>query len=119
MTSDAQRRVLAAADHLEWLAARTTGGRWEVGGLLASRPEVIAHHEDGSTEHVADARAGTAHWITTLCPDTAPHLVQWLRATAAAADTTAADAALAFADAVLTSADSFPAAAPQRRPGSR
>lgn len=102
MTSDPQRRLLAAADLLDQLAACTTGGRWEVGGLLASRPEVIARYEDGTTQHVADARADTAHWITTLSPATAPHLVRWLRATAAGADATAADAALAFADAVLT-----------------
>ena len=33
--------LLAAANRLEALAARTTGGSWEVRGLLASRPEVV------------------------------------------------------------------------------
>ncbi len=103
MTVEPHRRLLAAADLLEQLAARTTGGRWERGGLLASRPEVIAHFEDGTTQHVADARADTAQWITTLSPATAAHLARWLRVTAGA-DATAADAATAFADAVLTTA---------------
>jgi hypothetical protein len=32
------------AERLELLAGRTTAGDWRTGGLLASRPEVIAHH---------------------------------------------------------------------------
>ncbi|NMH99582.1 hypothetical protein [Pseudonocardia acidicola] len=93
----------AAADVLERLAARTTAGRWTASGLLATRPEVIAHHEDGSTEHVAEARAGTANWIVALSPATAPHLVRWLRATAdtAAAGDPATTAAVAFAETLL------------------
>ena len=70
-----------AADRLERLAGRTTAGDWRTGGLLASRPEVIAHRVDG-TEHVAEARAGTAPWITALSPAVAPSLAAWLRAAA-------------------------------------
>ncbi|MCZ2848925.1 hypothetical protein [Modestobacter sp. VKM Ac-2978] len=80
--------LLAAADHLDALAARTTGGSWTVGGLLASRPEVVARSADGSTEHVAEARARTAEWIVTLSPAVAGPLVAWLRS---AADATPAD----------------------------
>jgi hypothetical protein len=72
----------AAADVLESLAARTTPGDWRVGGLLASRPEVIAHHADGGTEHVAEARAGTGPWIAALSPALAGPLAAWLRAAA-------------------------------------
>jgi hypothetical protein len=71
-----------AAERLEALAARTTPGNWTLGGLLATRPEVIAHAPDGGTEHVAEARAGTAAWITTLSPVLAGPLVAWLRAAA-------------------------------------
>jgi hypothetical protein len=76
-------RVLlhTAADRLDALAARTTSGDWRLGGLLASRPEVIAH-DGGATEHVAEARAGTAAWISALSPAVAPSLVAWLRAAA-------------------------------------
>jgi hypothetical protein len=104
MTEEDRATLRQAADVLERLAARTTGGRWLVRGLLATRPEVIAHHADGSTEHVAEGRAGTAHWISTLSPATAPHLVRWLRATAGAdqAAGPVAAAALAFATTVLT-----------------
>ena len=89
-------RVLlqTAADRLEALAARTTSGDWRIGGLLASRPEVIAH-DDGATEHVAEARAGTAAWISALSPAVAAPLAAWLRA--AAPD----PAAVAFARALL------------------
>jgi len=72
----------AAADRLEQLAARTTGGSWRVQGLLASRPEVVAHRADGSTEHVAEARARTAEWIVALSPGLAGPLAAWLRAAA-------------------------------------
>ncbi len=70
------------ADRLERLAARTTSGDWRPGGLLASRPEVIAHRSDGSTEHVAEARAASAAWITTLSPAVAGPLIAWLRVAA-------------------------------------
>jgi hypothetical protein len=71
-----------AAERLEVLAARTTPGIWRLGGLLATRPEVIAHGPDGGTEHVAEARAGTAAWIAALSPAVAGPLVAWLRAAA-------------------------------------
>ena len=71
-----------AADRLEHLAARTTPGDWRLGGLLATRPEVVAHRPDGSTEHVAEARAGSAAWITALSPAVAGPLAALLRAAA-------------------------------------
>jgi hypothetical protein len=79
---DDARLLLAAADRLEALAARTTGGTWTVRGLLATRPEVVAEAADGATEHVADARARTAEWICTLSPALAGPLAGWLRAAA-------------------------------------
>jgi hypothetical protein len=82
-----------AADRLERLAVRTTAGDWRTGGLLASRPEVIAHGPDGGTEHVAEARAGTGAWITALSPAVAGPLVSWLRSAAERPD----PAATAFA----------------------
>jgi hypothetical protein len=84
-----------AADRLERLAARTTGGDWRIGGLLASRPEVIAHATDGGTEHVAEARAGTGAWITALSPAVAAPLAAWLRTAASAAQPPAPAVALA------------------------
>ena len=72
----------AAADRLEQLAARTTPGDWRIGGLLATRPEVIAHRA-GDTEHVAEARAASAAWISALSPAVGPPLAAWLRAAAA------------------------------------
>jgi hypothetical protein len=72
----------AAADRVETLADRTTGGAWTTRGLLASRPEVVAVQEDGGTEHVAEARARSAEWITTLSPVVAGPLAGWLRAAA-------------------------------------
>ncbi|WP_236830409.1 hypothetical protein [Blastococcus sp. KM273128] len=72
-----------AADRLEAIAARTTGGDWHLGGLLASRPEVVAHGPGGGTEHVAEARARSAAWITALSPAVAGPLAAWLRAAAA------------------------------------
>jgi hypothetical protein len=68
-----------AADRLERLAARTTAGDWRTSGLLASRPEVVAHRPDGGTEHVAEARAASAAWITALSPAAAAPLAAWLR----------------------------------------
>jgi hypothetical protein len=83
VTADDVARLLLAADRLEALAARTTPGDWRLGGLLATRPEVIAHGVDGGTEHVAEARALTAGWIAALSPAVAPALAEWLRAAAA------------------------------------
>jgi hypothetical protein len=71
-----------AAARLEALAARATAGDWRVGGLLATRPEVVAHRPDGGTEHVAEARAASAAWITALSPALAGPLAGWLRAAA-------------------------------------
>ncbi len=68
-----------AADRLEELAARTPGGRWSTRGLLATRPEVVAELPDGTSQHVAEARAATAGWITTLSPALAGPLAGWLR----------------------------------------
>ena len=65
---DPDQLLRTAADRLEALAARTTPGNWRVGGLLATRPEVVAHSPDGRTEHVAEARAGTGAWIAALSP---------------------------------------------------
>jgi hypothetical protein len=78
---DDRALLRTAADRLEALAARTTAGDWRPGGLLATRPDVIAHR-DGGTEHVAEARAGTAAWITALSPAVGPPLAAWLRAAA-------------------------------------
>ncbi len=67
------------ATRLEDLATRTTAGDWRIGGLLATRPEVVAHRPDGGTEHVAEARAASAAWITALSPALAGPLGAWLR----------------------------------------
>jgi hypothetical protein len=75
--------LLEAARRLEELAARTTPGDWRLAGLLASRPEVVAHQPDGSTEHVAEARRNTAAWIMALSPAVAAPLAAWLRTAAA------------------------------------
>jgi hypothetical protein len=93
---DDEQLLRAAADRIDQLAARTTGGHWGLGGLLASRPEVVARLADGTTEHVAEARARTAEWIVTLSPALAGPLVAWLR-TASPADSHA----LAVARALL------------------
>jgi hypothetical protein len=87
-----------AAARLEVLAARTTPGDWRVGGLLASRPEVVAHLPGGGTEHVAEARAGTSAWITALSPALVTPLAAWLRAAATAepVDRTAVEVARAL-----------------------
>ena len=87
-----------AAYRLERLAARTTAGDWRLGGLLASRPEVIAHRPDGGTEHIAEARAQTGAWITALSPAVAAPLAAWLRSAAEGAPD---PAALALADVLL------------------
>jgi hypothetical protein len=90
VTADDAADLRAAADRLERLAGRTTGGDWRLAGLLATRPEVIAHASDGGTEHVAEARARTGEWIATLSPDLAAPIAAWLRA---AADAEPVDAA--------------------------
>ncbi len=82
--TDPAGMLRAAADRLEALAARTTPGEWRVTGLLATRPEVVAHAPDGGTEHVAEARAASAAWITALSPAVAAPRAAWLRAAAAA-----------------------------------
>jgi hypothetical protein len=78
---DDRTLLRTAADRLEQLTARTTAGDWRTAGLLASRPEVIAYRE-GATEHVAEARAGSAAWITSLSPAVGTSLARWLRAAA-------------------------------------
>ena len=75
--------LLEAARRLEELAARTTPGDWRLKVLLASRPEVVAHKADGSTEHVAEARERTAAWILALSPAVAGPLAAVLRKAAA------------------------------------
>jgi hypothetical protein len=80
--TDPATLLRSAADRLEALAARTTTGDWRPAGLLASRPEVVAHRSDGSTEHVAEARAGSAGWILALSPAVAAPLAAVLRAAA-------------------------------------
>jgi hypothetical protein len=76
---DDRALIRSVADRLEALAARTTDGDWRVTGLLASRPEVVAHRPDGGTEHVAEARERTAPWIAALSPAVAGPLVTLLR----------------------------------------
>ena len=78
--------LLSAATLVTDTAARATAGDWRIGGLLASRPEVVAHRPDGSTEHVAEARAASARWIAGLSPAVAVPLAGWLRAAAERAD---------------------------------
>jgi hypothetical protein len=92
---EAAELLRTAAARLERLATRTTRGEWRLGGLLATRPEVVAHAADGGTEHVAEARARTAEWIAALSPDLAAPLAAWLRAAAGndPVDHTAADVA--------------------------
>jgi hypothetical protein len=82
MISDDAALLRTAAERLTELAGRTTAGDWRLGGLLASRPEVVAHRPDGGTEHVAEARAGSARWIAALSPGVAGPLADWLRAAA-------------------------------------
>jgi hypothetical protein len=93
-----------AADALEQLAAHTPAGRWTLHGPSAVRPDVIAHHADGSTEYVANARARTAPWISTMSPAIAPHVVWFLRFAAAQGaelDTRIAASALGLAAEIL------------------
>lgn len=85
----------SVADRLEQLAARSTRGDWRAGGLLATRPDVVAHRPDGGTEHVAEARAASGAWITALSPAVAGPLADLLRAAAAQPDPEASAVALA------------------------
>ncbi|QUH02113.1 hypothetical protein HUO13_16105 [Saccharopolyspora erythraea] len=78
----ASDELLAAAHALERLAAASTGGEWRLTGLLATRPEVITHHDDGTTEHIAEARTRSARWIAALSPQLAAPLAEWLRSAA-------------------------------------
>jgi hypothetical protein len=82
MDADARELLRAAAERLDALAGRTTPGTWRTAGLLASRPEVVAHLPGGGTEHVAEARARTADWIVTVSPALAAPLAAWLRTAA-------------------------------------
>ncbi|MCW2532405.1 MAG: GCN5-related N-acetyltransferase [Blastococcus sp.] len=91
---DDRALLRTVADRLDQLVARTTPGNWRTGGLLATRPEVVAHR-DGGTEHVAEARAGTAAWITALSPAVGPPLTDWLRAAAEASSVEPAATAVA------------------------
>jgi hypothetical protein len=115
---DERALLRTAADRLVQLVARTTAGDWRTGGLLASRPEVIAHRdpadEEGGTEHVAEARAGTAAWITALSPAVGPPLADWLRAAADAPQVE--PAAIAVARVLL---ERLPLNRPVRGPGRR
>lgn len=95
---DQREELVEVGAALERLAAASTGGEWRAGGLLATRPEVIAHFEDGSTEHVAEARARSARWIAAVSPEIAGPLAEWLRSAAQATELD--PAALAFARAV-------------------
>lgn len=96
---DDAQLLRTAADRLAALAARTTPGDWRTGGLLATRPEMVAHFPGGGTEHVAEARAGTGAWIAAVSPALAAPLVQWLRT--AAANGPGEPAAAAFARTLL------------------
>jgi hypothetical protein len=88
-----------AADRLELLALRATPGDWRLTGLLATRPEVVAHGANGGTEHVAEARSRSGEWIAALSPAVAGPLGAWLRA---AAETDPVEpAAAAFARVLL------------------
>jgi hypothetical protein len=98
VTTGERHELLSAAEALERLAAVSTGGQWRLGGLLATRPEIIAHREDGTTEHVAEARADSARWIATLSPMLARPLADWLRSAARADPIDAA--AMSFARAL-------------------
>jgi hypothetical protein len=81
-TGNTEDLLRTAADRLEALAARTTPGDWRLTGLLASRPEVVAARPDGSTEHVAEARAASGAWIAALSPAVAAPLAAALRSAA-------------------------------------
>ena len=96
---DGTELLRTAADRLDLLAGRTTAGDWRTGGLLATRPEVVAHSPDGATEHVAEARERTAAWIAAFSPAVAAPLAAWLRS--AADSGTKADAAVEFARVLL------------------
>ncbi|MEV6226823.1 hypothetical protein AB0L88_02880 [Saccharopolyspora shandongensis] len=98
MDASGRGELLGVAEALERLAAVSTGGDWRVGGLLATRPDVVADLGGGSAEHVAEARAGSARWIAALSPALAAPLAAWLRSAARAEPVDAE--ALAFARAL-------------------
>ncbi len=79
---DASTLLRAAADRLDLLSDRATPGEWRMTGLLASRPEIVADRPDGTTEHVAEARAGSGPWIVALSPAVAAPLAAMLRGAA-------------------------------------
>jgi hypothetical protein len=81
-STDDSALLRAAAARLTEVATRSTPGDWRLGGLLASRPDVVAHRPDGGTEHVAEARAASARWIAGLSPAVAVPLADWLLAVA-------------------------------------
>ncbi len=83
------------ADRLADLGQRSTPGDWRIAGLLASRPEIVAHRPDGATEHVAEARAASAGWIAAVSPAVAQPLAQWLREAAGSDPVPSAALALA------------------------
>ncbi len=95
--ADPADELLDVADRIGRLAARTTPGDWRAAGLLATRPEVVAHRADGGTEHVAEARAGSVAWLTAFSPALAGPLVDLLRAAATGPDPEPAAVALARA----------------------
>ena len=99
MTADDAGTLLAAAERLRALAARSTAGDWRLGGLLANRPEVVAHAPDGGTEHVAEARTRSGAWIAALSPAVAGPLSAWL--TSAAGSRVPDPAAVALARVLL------------------
>ncbi|RCW44634.1 hypothetical protein DFQ14_104223 [Halopolyspora algeriensis] len=100
MGEEERRELRDAAELIERLAATSTRGRWQLRGLLATRPEVVAEREDGSTEHVAEARAASGHWITAMSPAVGPPLAGWLRSAARTESTVDPDA-LSVARALL------------------
>jgi hypothetical protein len=107
---EAAATLRTAARLLEELRERTPGGEWEIAGLLATRPEIVARHDDGTSEHVAEVRARSSAWISGLAPSLADPLVRWLRTTADAveagrAPAEVAGAATAFAAAVTDRLD--------------
>ena len=62
------------------LAARTTAGDWRVTGLLASRPEVVAHGRTAAPSTSPRPGRATAAWIAALSPAVAGAARRrWLR----------------------------------------
>ena len=102
---DSATLLRSVADRLDRLAAGSTAGDWRPAGLLATRPEVVAHRADGGTEHVAEARSASAAWITALSPAVAAPLSALLRSVAdarPAADPPVVSAAVELANVLLS-----------------